>query len=53
MVIYLIGLVGTGGFPIDPAIATIVVLYIVKIGLNIFCDYTEPTDDSGKEVSGN
>jgi len=53
LVIYLIGLVGTGGFPIDPAIATIVVLYIVKIGLNIFCDYTEPTDDSGKEASGN
>ncbi len=53
LVIYLISLVGTGGFPIDPAIATIVVLYIVKIGLNIFCDYTEPTDDSEKEASGN
>ncbi len=37
-------------FPFDPAIATMVVFYIVKIGLNIFCEYTEtsakpPTDD--------
>ncbi len=28
--------------PIDPAIATIVMLYILKIGLNVFCKYTEP-----------
>ena len=27
--------------PQDRAIATIVVLYILKIGLNIFCEYTE------------
>ena len=33
----------TAGLPIDPAIATIVVLYLVKIGLNVFCEYTEPT----------
>jgi len=30
------------GFPIDPAIATIVVLYILKVGINIFCDYINP-----------
>lgn len=26
--------------PIDPAIATIIVLYILKIGLNVYCQYT-------------
>ncbi|GAB4186478.1 MAG: hypothetical protein Fur006_25770 [Coleofasciculaceae cyanobacterium] len=41
LIVYLVGLVGTGGIPIDPAIATVVVLYILKIGLNIFCEYTE------------
>ncbi len=30
------------GFPIDPAIATVVVLYILKVGINIFCDYITP-----------
>jgi hypothetical protein len=29
-------------FPIDPALATIIVLYISKLGLEIFCRYTEP-----------
>ncbi len=29
---------------ISPAIATIIVLYIIKVGLNIFCQYTKPTD---------
>lgn len=29
--------------PINPAIATIIVLYILKVGLGIFCEYTEPT----------
>jgi hypothetical protein len=33
------------GLPIDPAIATIIVLYVVKIGLNTFCEYTEPATD--------
>jgi hypothetical protein len=28
--------------PIDPGIATLVVLYITKVGLNIFCEYTKP-----------
>ncbi|AFZ21639.1 hypothetical protein [Allocoleopsis franciscana] len=37
-------------FPFAPAIAAMVVFYLVKIGLNIFCEYTEtsvkpPTDD--------
>lgn len=30
------------GIPIDGAIATIVVLYILKIGINVLCKYTEP-----------
>lgn len=34
-------LVGFAGIPIDPAIATIIVLYILKIGVDIFCKYTE------------
>ncbi|MEM7727517.1 MAG: hypothetical protein AAF208_14300 [Cyanobacteria bacterium P01_A01_bin.45] len=28
--------------PLDPAIATIIVLYILKIGLNVYCEYTKP-----------
>ena len=42
-IVYLVGLTT---LPIDPAIATIVVLYILKVGLNIFCEYTEPESDS-------
>jgi hypothetical protein len=38
-IVYLVGLTT---LPINPAIATIVVLYILKVGLNIFCEYTEP-----------
>jgi hypothetical protein len=34
------------GLPIDPAISTIVVLYLLKIGLNVFCEYTEPKPES-------
>jgi divalent metal cation (Fe/Co/Zn/Cd) transporter len=37
----LVGLATAHKLPHDPAIATIVVLYILKIGLNIFCEYTE------------
>jgi hypothetical protein len=31
--------------PINPAIATIFLLYILKIGIGIFCEYTEPEMD--------
>ena len=41
VIVYLVGLTT---LPIDPALATIIVLYIVKVGLNIFCEYTEPAD---------
>lgn len=37
-------------FPLDRAIATLVVLYILKIGLNVFCEYTEA---SAKPASNN
>ncbi|WP_017660407.1 hypothetical protein [Baaleninema simplex] len=39
VVIYLLELTM---LPISPAIATIAVLYIVKVGLRVFCEYTEP-----------
>ena len=46
VIVSLVGLASANGVPIDPAIATVIVLYILKIGVNIFCDYTEPTADS-------
>ncbi|WP_375510277.1 hypothetical protein [uncultured Nostoc sp.] len=39
------------GIPIDAAIATIVVLYIFKIGINVLCKYTKP--DSEEEQGKN
>jgi hypothetical protein len=42
LIISLVGVATAHGLPIDPAIATVIVLYILKIGLNIFCEYTEP-----------
>ena len=42
LIVSLVGIGGVHGLPIDPAIATIIVLYVVKIGLNTFCEYTEP-----------
>ncbi|HEY9638634.1 MAG TPA: hypothetical protein V6D14_34950 [Coleofasciculaceae cyanobacterium] len=45
LIVSLVGIAGAHGLPIDPAIATIIVLYVVKIGLNTFCEYTEPTPD--------
>lgn len=38
----LVAVAALHGIPIDGAIATIVVLYILKIGINVFCKYTEP-----------
>ncbi|NES05448.1 MAG: hypothetical protein F6K22_23105 [Okeania sp. SIO2F4] len=42
----IVSMVTISGLPIDPAIATIIVLYILKIGLNIFCEYTAKGSDS-------
>ena len=38
----IVSVVHSVGVPIDPAIATVVVLYILKVGINIFCDYINP-----------
>ncbi|MTJ09037.1 hypothetical protein [Anabaena sp. UHCC 0204] len=46
-IVSLVGLASSSGLPLDPAIATVIVLYILKIGVNIFCDYTEPPVASG------
>jgi hypothetical protein len=45
-IVSLVGIAGAHGLPLDPAIATIVVLYILKIGVNIFCEYTEPATEA-------
>jgi len=45
LIVSLSGIAVAHGLPIDPAIATIIVLYVVKIGLNTFCEYTEPETD--------
>ena len=37
--------------PLDPSIATIVILYILKIGLNVYCKYTD-ADDGGTSPPG-
>ena len=41
LIVSLVGVAATNGFPLERAIATVVVLYILKIGLNVFCEYTE------------
>lgn len=39
LIVYLASLAGAS---INPAIATIVVLWLLKIGMEVFCRYTEP-----------
>ncbi|MBW4464710.1 MAG: hypothetical protein KME07_04625 [Pegethrix bostrychoides GSE-TBD4-15B] len=41
-IVSLVTLATAHGVAIDPAIATVIVLYILKIGLNVFCEYTKP-----------
>ncbi|MEO1208764.1 MAG: hypothetical protein AAFX78_04395 [Cyanobacteria bacterium J06638_20] len=45
LIVYLIDLVT---LPINPAIATVVVLWVLKLGIRTFCDYTEPTPPEAK-----
>ena len=40
LIVYVVNLVS---LPINPAIATIVVLWVLKLGLRTFCEYTEPS----------
>ena len=42
LIVAVVGLGASSGIPIDPSIATIIVLYLLKISLNIFCEYTDP-----------
>lgn len=49
LIVSLVGIAGAHGLPLDPAIATIIVLYIVKIGLNTYCEYTEVAVDEEKK----
>ena len=39
LIMYLVGMVT---LPINPVIATVVVLWVLKLGVRTFCDYTEP-----------
>lgn len=48
----IVTLSGMTTLPINPAIATIVVLYILKIGLGIFCEYTEPEELDLPDIVG-
>jgi hypothetical protein len=41
LIVYIVELTSLA---ISPAIATIIVLYIIKVGLNVFCEYTQPVD---------
>lgn len=43
LIVYLVNLVT---LPVNPAIATIVVLWVLKLGVRTFCDYTEPELES-------
>jgi hypothetical protein len=44
----LVTVAALNGIPIDGAIATIVALYILKIGLNVFCKYTASEGEEKK-----
>ncbi len=44
LIVYLVEQVSLP-FTISPSLATLVVLYIVKVGLTIFCKYTEPQSE--------
>jgi hypothetical protein len=41
LIVYLVGL---ATLPINPAIATVIVLWVLKLGIHTFCDYTEPSN---------
>jgi hypothetical protein len=46
----IVSLLGMSGLPFDPTIATIVVLYILNIGIDVFCEYTEPDSDGSNNL---
>lgn len=42
LIVYVIDVVA---LPINPAIAVVVVLWVLKLGIRTFCDYTEPVSE--------
>lgn len=46
----IVSLTTLSGLPLDPAIATVIVLYLLKVGLKIFCEYSEPEGDQQKDT---
>ncbi|ESA35026.1 hypothetical protein N836_14805 [Leptolyngbya sp. Heron Island J] len=38
----IVGLIDLVTLPINPALATVTVLWVLKLGIHTFCDYTEP-----------
>jgi len=38
----IVGLIDLVTLPINPALATVSVLWVLKVGIHTFCDYTEP-----------
>lgn len=46
----IVSLTTLSGLPLDPAIATVIVLYLLKVGLKIFCEYSEPEGDKQKDA---
>ena len=41
----IVSLTNLSGLPLDPAIATVIVLYLLKVGLKIFCEHTKPVGE--------
>jgi hypothetical protein len=41
----IVSLTALSGLPLDPAISTVIVLYLLKVGLKIFCEYTKPVGE--------
>ena len=38
----IVGVIDVVTLPINPALATVTVLWVLKLGIHTFCDYTEP-----------
>ena len=41
----IVSITSLSGLPLDPAISTVIVLYLLKVGLKIFCEHTEPDNN--------
>lgn len=45
LIVSVVGMAATSGLPLDSALATFIVLYVLKVGLNTFCESTESDAD--------